>query len=332
MTTFNLVNICRPLPKHDSLTPTIIEHTPFDPRVRLIDIVMNRDSHDESGERIRKVFDGGYVHATHIETICPRRLALLRRTATEYIHTEGSVSSSDRVVWEMGRAVEKHIRKQLLDAIGQSKSFGVWKCVCGHASVTQGYDLKRTRANVGNDGCCTQCKHEPDTFHELPIWMDTEGLVLSPDYSYMHKSKQAKIVEIKSMKHEKFMDLREPLLPNVKQVLRYIRALQVKGVDVHPVGTIIYASKGVVRSAKHERVKSEQYKEFNVSFDQYPSMLAGIEADFQRGRVIKQVDQEGIYTGDDADVNQLPPRVCKTADGVESSKCDMCALCFGMRG
>lgn len=316
------------LRKNKDITAKFIRQNPLGSSVRLIDIVMAQDSVDESGERIRKVFDGGLVHATHIENICPRRVALLRRSKTEYVHTEGyGVSASDRVVWGMGRATEEHIRTQLLKGIGKEKSFGVWKCPCGHASVEQNYHLKRVVTNVTPEGECVKCGHTPDIFHELPVILRGSGMILSPDYSYMQDG-VIKVVEIKSMKHEKFIDLREPMVNNVKQVLRYIAALSVLKFPVHAVGKIIYVSKGVVKSAKG--VVAEQYKEYEVSFTDYPAMRQAIIADFSKGKVIRQVNAEGYYLGDDADINQLPPRECPSRDCVNATKCDVGALCFSI--
>ena len=62
----------------------------------------------------------GYTHVTSLIGLCPRQ----HRIAVEHeIQVTESVTGGHQVMWAIGRAVETHVRKQIIDA-GRASVFG----------------------------------------------------------------------------------------------------------------------------------------------------------------------------------------------------------------
>ena len=249
---------------------------------------------DEQPEDARGV--GGYVHVTALLDFCQRRWSLI---AKEIDNRPSLPKSADRVMWAIGRALEHHVRTQIIASVGRQSVYGLWKCPCGGLEVL----------GLGNSSSCNSCKREASIFHEVPVFDHELKITGSPDLVLLHGSQGFRVVEIKSMNKKDFDLLQAPVPNHVFQVNSYRKMMLATGAVVCAEAIILYV-------AKDYSFKSP-YKEFHVMPD---DQMLTIDAMFEQVRQLRATDERG----------QLPAKlaVCASVDSPFARRCPQAVSCF----
>lgn len=195
---------------------------------------------DRKAEEIRTGSE--FIHVSSLIDYCARReaLAFSSRDGGAMVKTR-PVYSGDRLVWAIGRAVEKHIREQFIASGKGGGSFGSWSCVCGSTTMT---GFRPSEFPV-----CERCGKEASNYGEHTLVDFQRKIVGNPDLIYLRPDNGLfRVVEIKSMNGPEFNGLEAPLHQHVIQALCYQRILSEQGEDTIGYGaddavTIFYASK-----------------------------------------------------------------------------------------
>lgn len=249
---------------------------------------------DREPERSR--LGGDAVHLSSLVgdgAFCPRATWLARRFK---IQLHQSASGAQRVIWAMGRAAERHVRKQLLSRL-KGAAYGRWHCNCVETE-TNGF---QPPAEVK----CQHCRSPLHHYGELLLrW---RGIVGSPDFVFVSGGRLV-VVEIKSMNGRDFDALVAPLRSHVRQAQGYTAMLHFTSphpVDLHP--RILYVRK--------EFKVGDVYKEFSPSQSALPS-----HGDLE----------QAFSDGEAAAGETLPPKlpVCGSCNSPRASKCPVLAHCF----
>ena len=185
----------------------------------------------------------GPIHASSLigDAFCPRR-EWLQRNKEERIYQ--GVASPMRVVWKFGRAVEEHIRKQLIrNPSFRDKVYGHWECSSGDAFIGPYMDIPEHNRN-----------HHDQVYHE--ICLVHRGVTGSPDLLFLNDDDEMVVVEIKSIKKDDFMELRRPIPIHSQQVQFYSNLLQRNDFTVNHC-RVLYVCKDFVRGGI--------YKEYRIS-------------------------------------------------------------------
>jgi hypothetical protein len=85
----------------------------------------------DSVPELRRTGQQGYVHLSELVRLCARQHSLMLDGG---IAREMQIVGAHRVMWKIGRAVENHVRAQLVDGI-PSEILGRWTCVCGATNL-----------------------------------------------------------------------------------------------------------------------------------------------------------------------------------------------------
>ncbi len=239
-----------------------------------------------------------------------------RRHAIHYRHPESmqqqeSPSPADRLLWAIGKAVEKHIRTQLIISKGPEKCLGHWHCPCPVKTTRVGFGMTKPPVCPG---CCSPL----NIYAELHLLPDAWPVTGSSDFIYSYGRKVLEVVEIKSKKLKDFEELTEPEANHVLQASGY-RALLVKacppGFTVSPRVRVMYGAKD------YPRPGALVYKDFVRPFrEDVPPSLDRVEADLG-----------AILRGDTK--ARLPARLtaCSSSGVPRARKCSACALCFSLK-
>jgi CRISPR/Cas system-associated exonuclease Cas4 (RecB family) len=237
----------------------------------------------------------GYVHLSELVKLCARQHCLM---VDGGIAREMVVVGAHRVMWKIGRAVENHVRNQLVDGI-PSEVFGQWVCHCGHKQHT---GHKPTNWN------CRFCGISPPQYRELPLFDHENGVVGNPDVILRHHERYVPI-EIKSMVKHEWDELRRPLGNHIMQAAGYRRLLQVNNYPVHADVAMIYTAKDFAWGSP--------YKEFHVRIT--PSIENQLDDLFAEARRVKEWGT----------TQQIPERVCCThRTGRRAKECPVADRCF----
>jgi len=252
-------------------------------------------SQDELPDESRGV--GGYIHVSSLLDFCPR---LARILAIEGRDNKSHPRSPDRVMWAIGRAVESHVRKQVIAAIGRENVYGIWKCHCGNLEVV----------GIGSRDICNCCKKEATEYYEKPVFDHDLKIVGNPDMVIVQGGK-FRVIEIKSIKVDLHNALTEPVPNHVFQMNTYRRLLALEHGErkVHAESIAMYVAKDYAYSSPYKefhRHKSEQEGIISAAFSQV--------ADMRR----KELD------------SILPDKlaVCSTPSSPKAKKCCCLVSCF----
>ena len=293
----------------------------------LLPYLVQQDSLNEETSRIRKVIQGGMIHSTHLPDICPRQVALLRKTKVDFIHPK-RIDSNNRLIWATGRAFEQHIRNQFINAFSREAIIGAFKCKCGanvHSKDFNGvYSITGHVVNVNRT--CSHCGTHINQYDELPIILDDYHVILSPDFGYLNRQNKAVVVELKSINKEGFQALVEPEISHVRQVYLYHLAATLNGADMAPYIVIIYASKGWINTAE-----SLPYKQFTVQVTDNHHVYEGNMRMLQVGRVVKHIDPQGNVSSEFDSGDGYPEGVCNDSGCPTARNCQVSGICFSLR-
>jgi len=241
--------------------------------------------------------DDGYLHASSLIGMCAREQVI---SALHGTPTHQSVSGPVRLIWAIGRAVERHIRNSVIKARDWNGVYGMWKCRCLASSHLGEYPRHRT---------CPVCITELRNYFEPTLYSEAHRVIGSPDITGMVVDHWV-VGEIKSMTKDQFDALTEPLADHVLQALLYRRLYRLMGFPVHDKVAIIYGRKDF----KFGGPKAV-YKEYHVEAADWSGQ---IERMMESAQSVKRHREAGT----------LPDRVCPNADFSRAKGCPRVGLCF----
>lgn len=239
----------------------------------------------------------GYIHVSSLPSICTRQWSLMVEMD---MRLEENITGAHRVMWQIGRSVEQHVRGQVIDGYVNGV-FGHWDCICKAQRHTGFKPRPSTR--------CGTCSGQLEHYAELTLTDDENGVTGNPDIVVRHEEKYLP-VEIKSMTGEQWSELTTPKAAHVYQAMGYRHLLRTAGYPVHDDVVLIYCS-------KHFKWGTP-YKEFHVNAS--TSLRESTMDDlFAKAREIKLHREAGT----------TPPRhVCQSESSPRARKCPVQALCF----
>lgn len=245
----------------------------------------------------------GYIHASALIDMCPRQWALM---LGQEMRVEETVTGAHRVLWAFGRAVEDHVRSQLISG-WRSAVYGNWTCVCG-GNRHHGFKPASTAQT------CGQCGQVPHIYMEMQIVDDEYRVVGSPDIVVRHEDVWVP-VEIKSMNRPDWEDLKKPLAAHVAQAAAYRRLIRdVLGLPVHDDVVVLYCSKDFKWGSP--------YKEFHVNVGT-DIVEARMQALFEKAKSVFDAMAQGTIPEE---------RVCGSPAQPRAKKCAVCGPCFARTG
>lgn len=280
----------------------------------LISIIERQDTIPERS-RLGTPSVEGYIHASSLLDMCARQqvIANLHRPPALL----NNVSSADRVVWALGRAAEKHVRRQVINGLQMRDTFGRWSCHCPRweRSVRQGF--------YDDDIRCGHCAQKLDKYREITLFDHANKIAGNPDLIFRHMQKYV-CTEVKSIKGEEFKELRVPLNVHVLQAILYRHLLLLTGMPVADVVVIFYVNKHYARRRRRAEgeapERSPVYKEFHVdaTLPMYQNELARMLSIAAEVR-------------DHMRVGMVPERtLCTNSSCSRARECPVAATCFNL--
>lgn len=271
-----------------------------------------------------RVSESGYIHVSSlIRGECPRFLALQKK----HKHYKNEFANgATRLMWEIGRAVERHIRAQLIATLPPEQVYGCWKCPCYREKGNHKNPSKprgRFREGFAKDsGSCSFCGQPAMIYVEVDLTSELYRVCGHPDLILVFDG-LLYILEIKSLtnsksandKKEGFDTLEKPFVTHVLQSASYNRMAvplaRRLGIPLAKEVIILYASKDF------NGFKSPYpYKEFHVNPFPYKNVIQSLFADAKTA----YEGAEGV----------LPPRLdaCTSASSKTACNCPLVHSCF----
>ena len=230
---------------------------PSPPNEPTVSITSNLRRPISEGVNLKNVLDAGdnrheaprsgneYAHLTSLVNACARKLVLMDQGNTP-VHQR--VTGGHRVMWKMGRFIERHIRDTYIREAGTDAVMGLWTCRCGETV---------TRPMIGSLlPTCSVCSSMASRYMEYTV-KDHEYLIAgNPDLIVLERDGALTVVEIKSMNGPDFNELEAPLGAHSIQAAAYRRLLLTLGHNVSDRVVVLYCTKLFVFGSP--------YKEFVV--------------------------------------------------------------------
>jgi hypothetical protein len=256
----------------------------------------------DSAPELRRLGQAGHVHLSSLVTLCARQHLLLLEANMPV--TE-QVTGGHRVMWQMGRAVETHVRAQLIAGM-PTTVYGRWSCGCPTATERRGF-----KPDAGYT--CQTCHGPLEFYRELTLVDEENDVAGNPDLIVHHSARYLPI-EIKSMAKGQWDELRRPKPDHVIQVAGYRRLLQMNGYEVHDDVALVYCAKDFVFGSP--------YKEYHVNAN-HPPLVEALDRLFAEAKRVKD------FIG----TNRLPERTrCTAPTSTMAKKCPMVGACFARAG
>lgn len=254
------------------------------------------EAQDLVPEMSREASLDGFTHVSTLVNIgCERRVALAMKYQSVQRTT---VTGGHKVMWLLGRAVEKHVREQVITSRERNGIYGVWVCHCGETCHTGFFP----------ETVCRFCHRKLFEYRE-PVLREPEFKITgSPDLTLRDRGFFYP-VEIKSMNPDQFKELEKPLPDHVAQVLLYQEIYHRDGFMMHENVVLIYVNKGF-RWGSRDKV----YKEYHIN------------GQTETARIIVR---DLLELADRLASGRVPERtLCSTPQNPTARKCDQCHLCF----
>ena len=254
--------------------------------------------------------DSDYVHVSSMIGWCPRQVALLMKRSQS---VPMSVRSEMRLLWAIGRAVEKHIRDGIIEHIGRDKAFGNWTCQCGATSfVGFGKFLPSyCRKCSGSVTCYTEYQVKSDDYRvrgSIDLLVAPHGELVPVEIKSITNSPSA------NSKKVGFDSLKQALGDHQHQagiygyLLRHEKVAEEYGVKPSDSFVVLYGSKDY-RFGK-------PYKEFHVPIAaREKPAVTDLKLAKQAWRASKNL-------------SPLPMRVCSTIECTRAKECPVALECF----
>lgn len=246
----------------------------------------------------------GYTHVSDlIRGFCARQVRFSDEKNEKIFE---SPTGGHRVMWLIGRAVEKHIRDSYIKGVKGKGVLGKWICKCTKTEYEGFYDAKAKP--------CPFCRTSPSEFNELAFFDHEAGVVGNPDLPIVVGNEgDFIVVEIKSMNPEDFDDLVTPLPDHIYQAASYRRLLLKADKKVSNKVLIVYCTK---------KFKfGKPYKEFMVDVTSAP-IQAVLDNMWAAARELRELRKN----------DEMPCRIaCANPSSPMAKKCPHVTDCF-MRG
>lgn len=254
------------------------------------------EAQDRVPEFTREAAEDGFTHVSTLVNIgCERRVALAKKYNSVQHKT---VTGGHKVMWKIGRAVEDHVRKQVITSRQGNGVYGVWICHCEQTQHT-GFKPEAT---------CRLC-HRPLLTYKEPTLKDTTAMITgAPDLTLRDRGFFYP-TEVKSMNPDQFKDLDRPLPDHVAQVLMYQELYQRAGFQMHDNVVLLYVNKGF-RWGSRDLV----YKEYHI------------DGQTETARIIVR---DLIELAERLASGRVAPRtLCSKPTNPTARSCEQCHLCF----
>lgn len=268
------------------------------------------DRQDSIPERSRAATYDKHVHVSSLSSdFCPRQYAIARHENLQLYET---ISGGSKVTFKIGRAVEEHIRENLIQAHGKKNVFAKWVCEC---QENPDFAEKGTyRVGLWKPALC-KCGKPLDNFAEPSITDDENGVKGRSDLILYYK-KTLHITEIKSIKKNTtttpgWDDIEEPLSSHIRQNVHYPPLLRKMGYPVSSYVTFVYCTK--------DWTFGSPYKTFKVD-------LSDPKYEQMRQEMLAEAKQLKDWT----EGGPSPPRICKSEHGSFAKKCPVSFRCFNV--
>lgn len=169
------------------------------------------------------------------------------------------VSVQSKVTFGLGNALHSYIQNS--PEVFGDKRVGYWKCIACNTILYFGQPPK---------GKCTNCGAHKSAliYEEFILKVDSPVMVSGhPDLFLDHPDGLIRVLEIKTIKKDSFLELRYPLVEHVWQILTYMRLCNrcknptPRKVNEH-IGYVLYVCK------EHTSNKILPYKMFPVVYDE----------------------------------------------------------------
>lgn len=258
------------------------------------------DKQDNIPSQSRAATYEGHVHVSSLSSnFCARQYAIVQHEDLKLYET---IAGGSKVTFRIGRAVEDHIRENIIEGHDKKNIFAKWHCECG-----------TFRVGLHKAITCPKCGKGLDIFDEPTIKDEANGISGRPDLIVYH-GQTLHITEIKSIKKDTtttvgWDEIEEPLDSHIRQNIFYPPLLASLGLPVSPVVTFIYCSK--------DWKFGSPYKEFRLdtSLPKYQSL---------RSELLEEAKQVKDFMAG----GPSPPRICTTEHGSMAKKCPVSFRCF----
>lgn len=243
--------------------------------------------------------DEGLLHLSSLIGMCEREQAISHQHG---VPSFTSVAGPMKIIWRIGRAVEKHIRDSVIKAREGRDIYGRWVCRCGASEHLGVLPEHRT---------CPRCHHYLTSYRE-PVLRNYEyGVVGSPDLTLIEMGFYL-ATEIKSMNKDEFDKLEAPKADHVLQALGYRRLYQLAGFPVFDWVSVVYARKDFKFGGSRA-----VYKEYHAPAAPREGQITAM---FEAARRVREANRRG----------DLPPRICDSPTCRRAKDCERVSLCFGL--
>ena len=274
-------------------------------------------------DRLQQVVGGGYVHATMLPELCPRRVALHRRTKLPV--RSQKIGHNEKIMWAIGRTLEELNRNSLIAEVGRDAIVGEWRCKCkkNPVIITHNYDTTKR----GDYVACKYCGHYPDDYYELPVYLEEYHAACNPDLSYLNNYNQLVPWELKSIKEatsgqlKGFKDLDGPQVSNKQQALMQNLFMKKAGYDAADYVRVHYTSKA------HVGFSLKPWKEYREEIKDNKKLYSINEELLEKAKIVKQISLDGRIAGEYDSGNGLPEKVVGKK---QCKECQMKAICMSL--
>jgi len=262
-------------------------------RVAHIPLLSILSQRDREVEARREGLDAIHVTAALSGDFCGRREWIIRNYKTNA--GTNTPFSSQRIVWALGRAAERHVRDSLLDSM-RGNAVGVWSCVCG----------KKSRlGKFQQEDKCGTCQSPLSIYGEHRAVSPSGNVSGSIDFLYQDEVEDYGVLEIKSIQKADYEKLTAPLTSHRDQCNFYVHLLRLRGLRVARA-SVLYVAK--------DAVSGSPYKVYEIPLEIQPSVL-------QAHKDAEESFQEEIPAKRSG---------CGTPSSPIARKCSQCAMCFSL--
>ena len=229
-----------------------------EPTTPLLDLLRRR------GVQVSEIRRSDYLHVSDLLHKCVRRIAICKKNGIT-AHAP-PISLSQLLTFEQGDGIHDGVKNWLKEASPDSL-YGIWSCPCGTTKHEQWF----TFDEIDHEETCEACGKHIDQYHEIELRDEELRVVGHPDVVLRRSGSILLISELKSIKHEDWVELVRPQPLHIMQVIAYWHLAKRKGLPVSEYVSIAYFTKKQVQ-------KEYPGKEFVLRAEEYvPRVLAYIE-------------------------------------------------------
>lgn len=269
------------------------------------------DAQDAIPEQSRAATYSGHVHVSSLSgDFCARHYAIAQHEDLQLYET---LTGGHKVTFKIGRAVEEHIRDNLIKGVGRENIYAQWTCECQKGKLVP--EEGTFRYGLWKPALC-KCGKPLDTLEEPAIKDNEHGVSGRPDL-VIYKDKTLHITEIKSIKKDStaygpgWDEIAEPLESHIKQNIFYPPLLRSLNLPVSPVVTFVYCTKDFKFGSP--------YKTFQIDTS---------EPKYEKIR--QELLLEAKQVKDFIDGGPSPPRICQSEASKLAKKCPVSFRCFNV--